>query len=125
VASAGLEILAGLVFVFGHSQRAPSIVVRGKHLDVLEPLDLAFISFNKLATCVFTYHLLRFVWHSPSPGAVVWGWGGVTLANTLGGLSLLYVVYDLFYTLFHRALHHKLVYKYIHKHHHRQVRTPG
>lgn len=38
--------------------------MRGKHLDALEPWDMAFIAFNKLATTVFSYHLLRYLWHS-------------------------------------------------------------
>ncbi len=38
--------------------------MRGKHLDVLKPWDVAFITFNKLATTLFSYHLLRYVWHS-------------------------------------------------------------
>ena len=44
--------------------QAASIPVRGKHLDTLEPWDVAFITFNKLATTVFSYHLLRYLWHS-------------------------------------------------------------
>ena len=38
--------------------------MRGKHLDALEPWDMAFIAFNKLATTVFSYHLLRYLWNS-------------------------------------------------------------
>lgn len=49
---------------YGHLRRAPSIPVRGKHLDVLEVWDVAFIAFNKLATTVFSYHLLRYLWCS-------------------------------------------------------------
>ncbi len=115
----GLELLATLVFLFGRIRQAPSITVRGKHLDVLEPWDLAFITFNKLATTLFSYHLLRFQWCAPAT-AVAWGWDTVTWRNTVVALPLLYVVYDFFYTLFHRALHHRSLYKYVHKHHHRQ-----
>ena len=39
---------------------------RGKHLDVLGPVDRAFIGFNKFSTCFFTYHTLRFCWLSSS-----------------------------------------------------------
>lgn len=60
----GLELLAAIVHAYGHLRRAPSIPVRGKHLDVLEVWDLAFIAFNKLATTVFSYHLLRYLWCS-------------------------------------------------------------
>jgi hypothetical protein len=46
--------------------------VRGKHLDVLEPWDMGFIAFNKLATTVFSYHLLRYLWHSDAVGGGEW-----------------------------------------------------
>lgn len=117
----GLEILAGLVFLFGNMVHAKSIPIRGKHLDELEGLDMAFITFNKLCTSIFTYHLLRFVWYSGSPGEVLWSVEDFSFVQAALGLVCLFVVYDFFYTLFHMALHHRSVYKYIHKHHHRQV----
>jgi sterol desaturase/sphingolipid hydroxylase (fatty acid hydroxylase superfamily) len=117
---AGLEILACLVFAFGHARQAASIPIRGKHLDVLEKWDLIFISFNKLATTLFSYHLLKFQWFSSSPSQFAWKTSELTCGNTLVALPLLYITYDFFYTLFHRGLHHRKVYKYIHKHHHRQ-----
>ncbi|CAM9748151.1 unnamed protein product, partial [Phaeothamnion confervicola] len=57
VVVAGLEIWTELVHVLGAITRARRIAVRGKHLDRLEAKDLAFLTFNKLATAVFSYHL--------------------------------------------------------------------
>lgn len=56
---------------YGHLRRAPAIPVRGKHLDTLEPWDVGFIAFNKLATTVFTYHLLTYLWHADTVGAFI------------------------------------------------------
>ncbi|EWM22932.1 c-5 sterol desaturase [Nannochloropsis gaditana] len=117
---AGLEILACLVFAFGRLRRVPSIPMRGKHLDTLDARDLGFIAFNKLATTLFSYHLLRFLWLSKGPALVAWRVEEMTWQNTCLALPLLFVVYDFAYTLFHRALHHRALYKHIHKHHHRQ-----
>ena len=53
----GLEILTYVVT--GLFSSAPSIPVRGKHLDKLETIDNAFIVMNKLITCCFVAHLFH------------------------------------------------------------------
>jgi len=114
----GLEILSRLAGVLGCFGSAKRIPMKGKHLDELGVLDLAFISFSKLTMPVFCFHILQFCWHS---GHVVWDPREVTVINCIVAVVLLFVVYDFFYCLFHRCLHHPSVYKYIHKHHHRQM----
>ena len=91
--------------------------LQGKHLDRLESLDLAFITFNRLSTIVFVFNTAQVVVHSPS---IVKSIDQLTLFNTAGSLVLFYVVYDFFYLCFHQFLHLRFIYPYIHKHHHRQ-----
>ncbi len=96
------------------------IPARGKHLDSLGKLDIAFILFNKATTPVFMYHLIHTCWRLKASGHAKWDLGELNVFNTAGSLVLLFAVYDLFYCFFHRALHLRSVYKYVHKHHHQQ-----
>jgi sterol desaturase/sphingolipid hydroxylase (fatty acid hydroxylase superfamily) len=117
-----LQILAVLVLsigkVLGLDDPKQAIKIRGKHLDVLEPIDQVYISINKLLTALFTYQAINYVWFEP---LIKWHFSELTLSNSVQALVLLYLVYDFNYTLFHRALHHKSIYAFIHKHHHRQM----
>ena len=115
---AGMHILTVLIpAVF--EGRAALIEMRGKHLDVLAPVDKAAIFFNKLMTAMFVYHCIHVVYRLDT---VEWSFdrGHLTLLNTLGSLLAFYVVYDFFYTIFHKVLHMRFIYRYIHKHHHKQ-----
>lgn len=94
---------------------AKHIPVRGKHLDVLSPIDILCIGFSKANTAPFTYFYFRFVFESESIE-----WFTPTLTNTLVALSLLFLQFDLVYTLLHWALHIPGIYGLIHKHHHKQ-----
>ena len=108
----GLEILSvGVPALFGLGGVA-LIPVKGKHLDVLEPLDRTFIFVNKLLTCLFVTNLMQVVVAAPS---LCWRPEEATLLNTIGSLCMFYAVYDLFYMTFHRILHIPSLYVYIHK----------
>lgn len=112
----GLELLAWAMM-----RLAPFfsvLPVRAKHYDVFTPLDWAFVTFNKLTTVAFTYHLLRFCWTSPH---VAWALADASWTSVLLPWVLFHIVYDFFYTLLHLALHVRALYPLIHKHHHRQI----
>jgi sterol desaturase/sphingolipid hydroxylase (fatty acid hydroxylase superfamily) len=116
---AALELLSASVLLVGDATVGRTIPMRGKHLDRFEPLDVAFVVFNKCTTPLFAYHAARAAWR----GSFVRFALPDSFGSLLGALALLpvlYVVYDLFYTLFHRALHHRALYRFVHKHHHRQ-----
>lgn len=112
----GMELLhrAVIPLVFGG---APPIPMSGKHLDKFSPKDISFIVFNKLATCLFIYHVCQYVCTTER---IYWSLEEVSIANCLLPLPVFYVIYDLVYVLFHRALHLRAFYALIHKHHHRQ-----
>lgn len=114
----GMHILTVLIPALFEG-RTGKIEVRGKHLDVLEPIDQACILFNKLMTAVFVYHCIHVTCRLDT---VEWRFDRehLTLLNTLGSLLAFYVVYDFFYTLFHRLLHVRSLYGFVHKHHHKQ-----
>lgn len=111
----GLELLSYLVN--SSASLFKTIPVRGKPLENLSKLDLAFIMFNKSTTVVFTYHMLQFAWLSDK---VLWASNEISLLNMIPPLFCFFLIYDFFYTLFHRTLHFHSIYDYIHKHHHRQ-----
>lgn len=122
VAFAGVVLLAqdvvinkGVLATFSAWGR---IVKRGKHLDELEAVDRCFINFNRLTTCVFTFHLLQLVASAPHVERRL---SEATLANTLGAVAALFVVYDMFYYCLHCFLHVRGIYRHVHKHHHRQM----
>ncbi|KNC69477.1 hypothetical protein SARC_18010, partial [Sphaeroforma arctica JP610] len=54
----GLELLAQIVLMTGKVWVTEPIAHRGKHLDELELLDIAFIAFNRCTAPMFVYHLL-------------------------------------------------------------------
>ena len=91
---------------------------RGRHLDKLGTLDLAFIRFNRIVTSVMTYQYLQHAVWSPR---VPWYPDELTFANTVLALPLCFIVYDLPYTLVHRLMHVRSLYPLVHKHHHRQI----
>ena len=87
----------------------------------LDKTDTAFITFNKLTSIAFVYHIIQFV----SLSGMKYDFTSQeemtsALLNLPLHLVLLFVVYDFFYTLFHWALHWPPIYPLIHKHHHKQ-----
>jgi len=104
-------VLEGL---FSTAKRIP---ISGSHLNKLGNKDLAFITFNRLITALFAYHLIAYCWVGKN---IVWGYSNLSIANTICSYIVFFVVYDFFYSLFHRLLHHRSIYALIHKHHHRQ-----
>eukprot|EP00164_Ancoracysta_twista_P006883 GFYU01009687.1.p1 GENE.GFYU01009687.1~~GFYU01009687.1.p1 ORF type:complete len:269 (+),score=74.48 GFYU01009687.1:169-975(+) len=117
------ELVFYVVMKIGHATTNVEnhIPRRGKHLDVLGKLDIAFICFNKSSVALMTYHFLKFAWLSSN---VTWALDQITLVNTAGAMVAMFVAYDFTYTLFHMALHQKAIYKFVHKHHHQQ-RAPS
>ncbi|CAM9446850.1 unnamed protein product [Chrysoparadoxa australica] len=116
----GLELVSWLVHLFGRVTASRLIDHRGKHLDQLEPLDIAFVVFNKTLTSLFTFQWLCYMRDAPSGTTVNWNIESIGVASFALSISALYVVYDFFYTVFHRVLHQRWIYRYVHKHHHRQ-----
>lgn len=98
--------------------RGATIARRGKHLDVLAPLDRAFIALNRQLVLLMTYHYLQHLAHSPR---IPWELAQLSAANTLLGLPACFVLYDATYVALHRLLHVRALYPWIHKHHHRQI----
>jgi len=96
----------------------PNLERRGKHLDVLAPLDRAFIFFNKWVTVGMVLNMLYLCNDNPR---MRWSLEQASTRNTIGALVGFYITYDFVYTLLHRALHLRSVYAHIHKHHHHQV----
>uniref|UniRef100_A0A7S0N9Q5 Fatty acid hydroxylase domain-containing protein n=1 Tax=Cryptomonas curvata TaxID=233186 RepID=A0A7S0N9Q5_9CRYP len=113
----GLEVVSYLIDVIPGLFKLKQIRIRGKHLDELGPWDRGFVAFNKMSTCFFAYHCVRFAWFAEH---IAWELDRLTLANTLLSLTCLFAVYDLLYHTFHRVLHMRFAYRYIHKHHHNQ-----
>jgi sterol desaturase/sphingolipid hydroxylase (fatty acid hydroxylase superfamily) len=91
--------------------------VRGKHLDNLEPIDVTFVTLNKIATVPFSYFLAKYLFHEPN---AIWSLQSVSFTNTLLAIPPFFLIYDFFFTIYHWALHKQSVYGYFHKHHHRQ-----
>ncbi|KAG8459479.1 hypothetical protein KFE25_012814 [Diacronema lutheri] len=96
----------------------PNLPVKGKHLDVLDAKDWAFIAFNRLTGVTFVYNCLQYMSLSSS---VPWALSELSVMNTVVALPALFVFYDFFYCLWHRLLHVRGLYGLVHKHHHRQV----
>ena len=92
VLCAGVELLSYIVingFTF-----ANRIAIKGKHQDVLETIDLMFISWNRFTMLPFMYHAIQLVYYSENIRKLP---AEATLQNTLGALVLFYFVYDFFY----------------------------
>ena len=93
VLCAGVELLSYIVIHwFSFADR---IAVKGKHQDVLETIDLAFIYWNRLTMLPFMYHAIQLVAYSPN--SILRSYDDATWQNTLGSLVLYYFVYDFFY----------------------------
>lgn len=116
---AALELLNFLVKILGKLGYLSSgiIPVRGKHLDELSIKDYTFISANKIATPIYVYFLLSYMYHEPN---MKWDLKLTSFANVLLPVPALFIIYDFFYTILHWFLHIKGIYEYIHKHHHHQ-----
>eukprot|EP01123_Difflugia_compressa_P000134 TRINITY_DN10238_c0_g1_i1.p1 TRINITY_DN10238_c0_g1~~TRINITY_DN10238_c0_g1_i1.p1 ORF type:complete len:274 (-),score=38.35 TRINITY_DN10238_c0_g1_i1:66-770(-) len=95
------------------------IPINGPHHDTLGFVDISYLAFNKVTTPLFIYHIIQFCYRSSK---VSWSFQDPlsVLINSIVGVPLLFVIYDLFYVPFHRTLHNNNIYKYIHKHHHQQ-----
>jgi len=117
----GFELINYLVLTIPGMFGASGIVVRCKHHDELDWTDMFCITFNRLISTLFTYHVMYFC-HGKwaESGHTQWALSEVTVWNTVVALPALYVVYDFFYCLLHMGLHHRSVYALIHKHHHKQ-----
>jgi sterol desaturase/sphingolipid hydroxylase (fatty acid hydroxylase superfamily) len=111
------EILYTIVMAAARALNLKQIPVRGKHLDDLEPIDVAFITFQKISALPFAYFLAKHLFHEPN---VIWPLQSVSFTNTLLAIPPFFIIFDFFYTIFHWALHIQSVYGYIHKYHHRQ-----
>lgn len=92
VIALGVEILS--FFVLHAFAFAPPIAIKGKHLDVLETLDVAFIYFNRLSMVPFMYHVIQVVYYTPT---ILLRHEEATLMNTAGSLIAFFVFYDFFY----------------------------
>jgi sterol desaturase/sphingolipid hydroxylase (fatty acid hydroxylase superfamily) len=116
----GLEIINGLATYAPALFQAKDdrIPVRGKPLERFTWIDYAFIWFNKMITCLFSFNVIQFVYYS---GVFDLYPSQVSLLNTFGPIPFMFVVYDLPYYLFHRWLHCRGIYSQVHKHHHRQM----
>lgn len=111
----GVELLSFIVLnAFAYAR---PIAIKGKHLDVLEPIDLAYIYFNRVTMVPFMYHAVQVAYYTPS---ILKEHSEATFSNTVGSFILFYVFYDFFYHAFHKALHIRALYPLVHKHHHRQ-----
>jgi sterol desaturase/sphingolipid hydroxylase (fatty acid hydroxylase superfamily) len=116
----GLEILNTIAAYIPPLFFSPKskIPVRGKPLERFVNTDYAYIWFNKLLSCLFSYHVLQFCALS---GKISLTLDEFTILDVLICLPLCFIVYDLPYYLFHRALHLPSLYGLVHKHHHRQM----
>jgi hypothetical protein len=116
-----MEILAKLVIaggkVFGMDKEGKKIKDSAKPLMELDTKDVIFITINKLLTAAFTYHVIRYCWHS---NLIAWNLSSINWLNTGFALLALYTFYDFWYYWFHRILHIPALYPLVHKHHHRQ-----
>jgi sterol desaturase/sphingolipid hydroxylase (fatty acid hydroxylase superfamily) len=112
-----LEVLATLVLRVGPWAQPSVITDTAPPLTELSSIDHAYITVNKLTTALFTYHVIRYAWHSDT---VEWDLRALSPLNSAVALVALYVMYDMGYYWFHRSLHHQSVYRFVHKHHHRQ-----
>ena len=111
---AGLEILAIIVPALFYSWE--HIPIRGKHLDVLSSTDKFYVFLNKVFTCMFVYHFIKYTTKSAT---IEWDINKMTLMNTIPSFVAFYFFYDFFYMWFHWLLHNRYLYRFIHKHHHR------
>jgi sterol desaturase/sphingolipid hydroxylase (fatty acid hydroxylase superfamily) len=98
------------------------IPVRGKHLDVLRPMDICCIAFSKANTAPFTYIYLRYCYFSEN---VLWDIHSCLsvaslMQHVVVPLMVLFLFFDFTYSIFHGILHIPWIYPYIHKHHHIQ-----
>lgn len=59
--TAGMHVLTVLIPAAFEST-SKKIEIRGKHLDVLEPIDRLCININRLITAVFVYHFISVLW---------------------------------------------------------------
>ncbi|KAG8468850.1 hypothetical protein KFE25_007368 [Diacronema lutheri] len=89
-----------------------------KHLDHLDRLDRAFITFNRLTSIPFAYHCVSWVRTSES---MRWELAELSPISALASLIAMFVAYDSAYCLWHRLLHMRGLYALVHKHHHRQT----
>eukprot|EP00040_Diaphanoeca_grandis_P039802 m.260196 g.260196 ORF g.260196 m.260196 type:complete len:263 (-) comp39410_c0_seq1:39-827(-) len=121
VITIGWEIMQMIVMKLPEIFSAKQIPIRGKHLDVLEGIDVACIAFNRLLSFLFVFNVLQFIFGSGAEtGHIIWSMDQASFLNVGGSLVAMFLFYDFFYCLFHMALHHRSVYALVHKHHHRQ-----
>lgn len=101
------------------------IPYRAPPLEKLTVKDKVYITFAKVITALFVYHVYAFVSNTKvSRMNVNFLDMDAVLRSLLWfplHLFLLIILYDFFYTLFHWALHWPPIYPLIHKHHHRQM----
>jgi sterol desaturase/sphingolipid hydroxylase (fatty acid hydroxylase superfamily) len=83
----------------------------------LDTKSLVYLSINSLHEWVFVQRLCHFLWYSPDVPLVS---SEISLLNTFGALSVMFIVLDTLYAPCHHILHMPRLYPLIHKHHHRQ-----
>lgn len=83
----------------------------------LDTKSYIYLGINALHEWVFVQRLCHFIWFASE---VPLDPSEISFANTVGALSVIFIVMDVIYAPCHHILHMPRLYPLIHKHHHRQ-----
>lgn len=83
----------------------------------LDTKSYVYLGINALQEWVFVQRLCHFIWFSSE---VPLDPSEINVMNTIGALSVIFIVMDVIYAPCHHILHMPTLYPLIHKHHHRQ-----